>query len=76
MPYDLSKYLVIGISSWALFDLSAENEIFEQEGLAAYAKYQIENEDVILKPGSGFALVKAMLRLNDLVPGKRSPKSS
>jgi hypothetical protein len=26
MPYDLTNYLVIGVSSRALFDLSLENE--------------------------------------------------
>ena len=29
MPYDLSKPLVIGISSRALFNLEQENKIFE-----------------------------------------------
>ncbi|MGV3710949.1 MAG: 5'-nucleotidase [Gemmatimonas sp.] len=71
MAYDFSKYLVIGISSRALFDLSKEHEIYERDGLEAYAKYQLENEDKILLPGAGFPIVKAILALNDLVPGKR-----
>ena len=33
MPYDLTNYLVIGVSSRALFDLSYENEMYEKEGL-------------------------------------------
>lgn len=33
MPYDLSKPLVIGISSRALFNLEEENRIFEQQGV-------------------------------------------
>ncbi|MEG0274528.1 MAG: 5'-nucleotidase, partial [Longicatena sp.] len=32
----------------------------------AYSKYQLEHEDDVLKPGSGFALVKALLKLNEL----------
>ena len=32
MSYDLSKPLVIGISSRALFNLEQENKIFEEEG--------------------------------------------
>ena len=36
MPYDLTNYLVIGVSSRALFDLNFENEIYEKEGLEAY----------------------------------------
>lgn len=66
MPYDLTKPLVIGISSRALFDLEEENEIYEKNGLEAYIQYQIENEQRILQPGAGFELIKAFLRLNDL----------
>lgn len=39
MPYDLSKPLVIGISSRALFNLEEENRIFEQQGVKAYEEY-------------------------------------
>lgn len=64
MAVTLSNCLVIGISSRALFDLQAENDIYEKDGLHAYANYQIEHENDILKPGSGFPLVKALLNLN------------
>jgi 5'-nucleotidase len=71
MAIDLDEYLVIGISSRALFDLSAEDEMFRTQGLDVYEKYQVDNESIILKPGAGFPLVKAILNLNLLVPGKR-----
>jgi 5'-nucleotidase len=71
MPYDLSNYLVIGVSSRALFELSEEDEIFQTQGLEAYSKYQIENEEKILRPGIAFSLIKGILRLNELVQGKR-----
>lgn len=71
MPYDLSKYLVIAITSRALFDLSFENEIFEKEEYLQYSSYQIEHENEALKPGAGFPLAQALLRLNDIVPNKR-----
>ena len=71
MPYDLSNYLVIGISSRALFDLSRENEIFENEGLEAYCHYQLEHENDILQPGTGFALIEAMLKINEIEAGIR-----
>lgn len=71
MPYDLSKPLVIGISSRALFDLEEENGIFERSGLEAYIEHQIENEHKILQPGAGFELIKAFLRLNKLKPESR-----
>nr|WP_320023901.1 5'-nucleotidase [uncultured Acetobacterium sp.] len=58
--------LVVGISSRALFDLEEENQIFNQEGVEAYTKYQIEHENDLLKPGTGFALIKALLKLNQI----------
>ena len=64
MGLALDKTLVVGISSRALFDLEYENSIFESEGLDAYRQYQIEHENDVLKPGAGFAVVKALLRLN------------
>lgn len=71
MPYDLSNYLVIGVSSRALFDLSRENEIFENEGLEAYCRYQLDHENDVLKPGSGFALIEAILHINEIESGVR-----
>ncbi|OFV70193.1 5'-nucleotidase [Acetobacterium wieringae] len=58
--------LVVGISSRALFDLEEENRIFDEAGVDAYTKYQIEHENDILKPGTGFALIKALLKLNEI----------
>lgn len=66
MAYSLENRLVIGVSSRALFDLSVENEIFEKQGVEAYRQYQLEHENDILKPGPGFALIEALLRLNQL----------
>lgn len=71
MPYSLDKLLVIGISSRALFNLEAEEAIFQQQGLDAYRQHQLAHENEILKPGSGFALVRALLKLNQLTPGQR-----
>ena len=45
MPYDLSKPLVIGISSRALFNLEQENKIFEEQGVEAYEAYQVAHEN-------------------------------
>ncbi|WP_159475016.1 5'-nucleotidase [Chryseobacterium sp. 18068] len=64
MPLDLSEVLVIGVSSRALFDLEKENEIFEKEGIAGYRKYQQENENEPLLPGTAFHLVQSLLHLN------------
>lgn len=71
MGYDLDKKLVIAISSRALFNLEEENKIFEEIGLDAYYKHQIENEDVLLEKGTGFRLVKNLLRINDDFPEEK-----
>lgn len=65
MGYDLNKKLVIAISSRALFNLEKENAIFEQKGLDSYYKHQIENEDILIDKGTGFRLVRNLLRIND-----------
>jgi 5'-nucleotidase len=71
MPVDLSKSLVIGVSSRVLFDLERENAIFVEDGLDAFKRYQLEHEDEVLAPGAGFRLVKAILRLNGKIHGHR-----
>ena len=71
MPFSLDNLLVIGISSRALFDLEAEQSIFENQGLVAYRQHQLSNENDFLKPGAGFSLVRALLKLNSLTPGHR-----
>ena len=70
MAYGLDCKMVIVVSSRALFDLTAENEIFETEGLEAYCRYQVEHEKEILKPGPGFGLIQALLKLNERIPGR------
>lgn len=65
MAYDLEDKLVIAISSRALFNLETENEIFEYSGLEEYINYQISNENVELNKGTAFALVEALLNLNN-----------
>jgi hypothetical protein len=42
MPADLTKSLVIGISSRALFNLEQANVIYDSDGLAAYATRRLE----------------------------------
>lgn len=64
MALQLDNKLVVGISSRALFDLEEENRIFEEEGLEAYCRYQVEHENDILKPGTAFPLIKALHKLN------------
>ena len=68
MPVNFNGKLVVATSSSALFNLSESDQVFKEQGLDAYQKYQIENEDTPLEPGDAFPLVKKLLALNDLSP--------
>ena len=65
MPETLEDKLVVGVSSRALFDLTAANAVFEQAGLSAYREYQREHERDILEPGTAYPLVKGLLGVNE-----------
>lgn len=64
----LAEKLVVAVSSRALFDLDESHAIFENDGVDAYCQHQVENEDVPLKPGVAFSLVKKLLALNERDP--------
>lgn len=64
MSIDISHKLIVAISSRALFDLTESNHIFETRGVEEYARYQIQHENDILKPGVAFPLVTKFLNLN------------
>lgn len=70
MSKKLNEQLVVAISSRALFDLEESHRIFMEKGVEEYARYQIENEDVLLEPGIAFSLVRKLLHLNDAGPQK------
>lgn len=65
MAKGLDEKLVIAISSRVLFNLDDSHRVFEQEGLEAYADYQIKHEDEVLAPGEAFPLVEKLLRINE-----------
>ncbi len=69
MPVKLGEKLVIAISSRALFDLDDSHQVYEQEGLEAYRKYQIDREDIPLEQGEAFVLVQKLLHINTLLEG-------
>lgn len=69
MPKTDVKPLKIAVSARSLFDLEEAHEVFESKGLDGYTEYILANEDTPLKPGPAFPLVKALLRLNSIIPG-------
>lgn len=56
--------LVVAVSSRALFDLDDAHAVYDQHGVAAYRAYQREHEQNPLPPGTGFALVRGLLAIN------------
>ena len=70
MRYDLSKPLVIGISSRALFNLEQENKIFEEQGVEAYEASLVALGNQFLQKVAAFHLIKAFLELNNTELGR------
>lgn len=71
MAYDVNKKLVVGVSTNALFDLQKEDNIFKQEGVEAYKKYQKDNRNVKLEKGLAFSFVRRFLNINKLFPTEK-----
>jgi len=64
MPASLSGQLVVAISSRALFDFEAENQVFEAGDDRAYMTLQQQLLDQPAPPGVAFSLVKKLLAFN------------
>jgi 5'-nucleotidase len=65
MPLSLDDMLVVAITSRALFDLHESDQIYREQGLAAYRTHQLEREEEPLLPGTGFPLVRGLLGINN-----------
>lgn len=66
------KPFIITVSSRALFDLEESHKIFQEQGMGAFVKHQLEHEDDLLAPGPAFGLVKKLCEINKkLPPGAR-----
>lgn len=69
MPYSLDDMLVVAISSRALFDLEAENIVYERDGEEAYRKFQFDRLNTAASEGIALPLVRKLLSFN--TPDKR-----
>lgn len=65
MGVTLDNKLVVALSSRALFDFEAENQVFDREGDKAYEAMQLQKIEQPAKPGVAFPLVKKLLAFND-----------
>jgi 5'-nucleotidase len=64
MPYPIERKLVIAVASSALFDLSESHNIFTEQGVDAYRKFQEKNIDNSFPKGVAFPFIKRLLSLN------------
>lgn len=69
MALDLSKRLVAGVATSALFDLRESDAIFRSEGAEAYRAHQRAELDAPPPPGAAFPFIKRLLGLNAVRPG-------
>jgi 5'-nucleotidase len=56
--------LTVACTARTLFDLDESHQIFVNEGVEAYSKYQLDNEDNILGAGPAYSLIRKLLSLN------------
>lgn len=68
--YTTNNKLTIGLASSALFDLSESDRVFREQGAEAYAQYQREHEDEVLKPGVAYPFIRRLLSLNEISDGE------
>ena len=68
MAYDLTKRLVVGLSSSALFNLEDSDRVFRTQGERAYREFQREMQDKPLLTGVAFPFIRRLLMLNQLRP--------
>ena len=61
---DTSPPLVVALSSRALFDFEAENQVFEAGDDHAYMQLQLQRLDQPAPPGVAFSLVRKLLAFN------------
>ncbi|MBN8646753.1 MAG: 5'-nucleotidase [Caulobacterales bacterium] len=70
MAYPIESKLVVAVSSTALFDFSAEHQIYLTQGLDAFREFQLNNRSIPPKPGAAYPFIKRLLNLNNVFPDK------
>jgi len=66
MAYDLSRLLVVAVSSRALFDLEWDARIYDRLGPESFREHRLQSEEELLEPGTAFQFVKGLLALNSV----------
>ena len=68
MVFYIEQKLVVTVASSALFDMTASDVVFLEQGEDAYRAYQISREKEPLNKGPAFAFIKRFLDLNNIAP--------
>ncbi|MBQ0006612.1 MAG: 5'-nucleotidase [Alistipes sp.] len=68
MKYPIDEKFVVCVTSSALFDMVESDNVFKNEGVEAYKKYQEKNIDNTLNRGVAYPFIKRLLSLNDIFP--------
>lgn len=68
MPYPIERKLVIAISSSAVFDMQAADDIFRNKGGEAYRDHQRKNRGIPFNKGVAFPFIRRLLHLNTVFP--------
>jgi 5'-nucleotidase len=66
MAFDLSRLLVVAVSSRALLDLEWEARMYDRLGPDAFREHQIASEDEIIPPGTAYPFIRGLLALNGI----------
>ncbi|XP_034431327.1 cytosolic 5'-nucleotidase 1A-like isoform X1 [Hippoglossus hippoglossus] len=64
IPPKPENAITIAVSSQVLFNMEKEQQIYEQQGMEGYIKYQGEHETEPFSPGPAFSFVKALEAVN------------
>ena len=67
-PIHAGGRLVVAITARALFDLEEGHDLYQKQGVDAYADFQRRRENEMLSPGIAFPLVRKLLALNRGAP--------
>lgn len=60
--------LTVAVSSRSLFHMEDSHVIFEEQGQEAFNRYMFGKENIPLRPGTAFHLVKKLLAVNAALP--------
>ena len=58
--------LVVAVSSTALFDLSAEHDLYKEQGVDAFRRHQRAHRGIIPERGAAFPFIQRLLNLNSV----------